>query len=171
MRRPGPYVLDFTFADVSSINCTTYPMTFSRSKLPLRATVPNVIVTAILAVTIIFLVACGDGKYQPPAIVVTFYSPPPTSINTDSTIGITAVVTNDPKGAGVNFSCVPAGSCGSFNPPKIASNVPTCYEAPGEVPSGNTVTITATSISDPTKSVTSAAITVLSGSPVQACSP
>jgi hypothetical protein len=125
--------------------------------------------TAIAMITL--LVACGDPKYQPPAIVVTFFSPPPTSIDTGSTVGITAVVANDPKNAGVNFTCAPAGNCGLFNPSPIASNVPTCYEAPAQVPSGNTVTLTATSVTDPTKSITSPAITVLNGPSEQPCAP
>ena len=89
------------------------------------------------------LIACGGRNDQPPAIVVTFspYFPLPTSLNTGSTIGIAAVVTNDPKNAGVNFTCVPAGDCGSFNPAQIASNVPTCYQAPGTIPSSSTVTL------------------------------
>jgi hypothetical protein len=125
------------------------------------------VATAIITL----LVACGDPKYQPPAIVVTFSPLPPTSINTSSTVGIIAVVANDLKNAGVNLTCAPAGECGLFNPDQIASNVPTCYQAPGQVPAGNTVTLTATSITDPTKSVTSAPITILNGDPVQPCSP
>jgi hypothetical protein len=124
-------------------------------------------------VAAVALIACGDPKYQPPAIVVTFspYFPPPTSLNTGTTTGIAAVVTNDPKNAGVNFTCVPAGDCGSFNPALIASNVPTCYQAPGTVPNGDTVTLTATSVSDPTKSISSAPITISRGDPVSGCTP
>ena len=54
---------------------------------------------------------------------------------------------------------------------KIASTIPTCYEAPETVPVGNTVTITATSVTDPTKSVISAPITILVGSSTQPCAP
>jgi hypothetical protein len=55
------------------------------------------------------LMACGDPKYQPPAIVVTFDPnfPPPASLNTGAYAGIAAVVTNDTKNAGVNLSCIP----------------------------------------------------------------
>jgi len=119
------------------------------------------------------LIACGDPKYQPPAIVVTFspYFSPPTSLNTGSTTGIAAVVINDTKNAGVNFTCVPAGDCGSFSPAQIASNVPTCYQAPGAVPSGSAVTLTATSVSDPAKSISSSPITISRGDPVSGCTP
>jgi hypothetical protein len=117
------------------------------------------------------LVACGgDPRYQAPPIVVAFSPALQTSINTGSTIGITTIVTNDPQNAGVNLTCVPAGDCGMFNPTQIASNVPSCYEAPAAVPAGNTVTLTATSVTDPTKSVSST-LTVLEGDPVQGCPP
>ncbi len=131
----------------------------------------RIVIIIITAALVTFLVACGDPKYQPPAIAVTFFSVPPTSMDTDSTIGITAVVANDTKNAGVTFTCAPSGACGLFNPAQIASNVPTCYQAPLQVPAGDTVTITATSVTDPTKSVTSLPITVLTGAPVQACAP
>jgi hypothetical protein len=125
----------------------------------------------IAAAMATLFVACGDPTYHPPAIVVTFSTTPPTSINTGSTVGITAAVANDPNNAGVNFSCSPAGSCGLFNPVQIASTIPTCYEAPAQVPAGNTVTITATSVTDPTKFVTSAPMTILNGAPSQPCAP
>lgn len=109
------------------------------------------IVTAMIAL----LVACGDPKAQAPAIVVTFSTtfPPPPALSTSATAGIAAVVANDPASAGVNFTCLPAGQCGSFSPNPIASNVPTTYQAPPAVPAGNTVTVTATSVTDSTKSV------------------
>lgn len=99
------------------------------------------------------LVACGDPKYQPPAIVVTFSTgfPPPAALDISATAGIAAVVTNDPKNAGVTFSCVPSKECGTFSPDPIASNVPTSYQAPATVPAGGSVTVTATSLTDPTK--------------------
>ncbi len=102
------------------------------------------------------LVACGDPKYQAPAIVVAVSTgfPPPTALEISATTGIAAVVTNDPKNAGVNFSCLPAKECGTFSPNPVASNVPTTYQAPPAVPSGGSVTVTATSVTDSTKSVT-----------------
>src|ERR1035441_7757640 len=126
------------------------------------------VLTVLTSISLSLLISCGgDPKYQAPAIVVSFSPIPPTSINTDSTVGITVVVANDNNNAGVNFTCAPVGACGLFNPAQIASNVPTCYQAPAQVPTGNTVTITATSVTDPTKSITSAPITILKGSPVQ----
>jgi hypothetical protein len=121
-------------------------MIYSRSSFKVM---PPVVAMLLIA----GLVACGDPKYQPPAIVVTFFAPPPASLNTGATAGITAVVTNDSKNAGVKFSCDPVGDCGTFTPNPIASNVPTTYQAPPTVPTGGTVTVTATSATDPTKSV------------------
>ncbi len=121
------------------------------------------------------LVACGDPKYQTLAIVVTFDPnfPPPTSINAGAywDQGLAADVANDAKNAGVTFSCAPAGDCGSFNPTGAASTDPTCYQAPGTTPTGGTVTVTATSVTDHTKSITSAPITITSGPPGQSCEP
>jgi hypothetical protein len=133
--------------------------------------IPNRIFLSMAVALLMQLAACGDPKSQPPAIVVTFFSTPPTSINTGSTVGITAAVANDPQNGGVTFACAPAGSCGLFNPVKIASTIPTCYEAPETPPADNTVTITATSVTDPTKLVTSAPITILVGSSTQPCAP
>jgi hypothetical protein len=115
-------------------------MIFRRSTLRLIA--KAMLVAGMIAV----LVACGDSKYQAPAIVVTFSTefPPPTALAASATAGIAAVVTNDTKNAGVNFTCLPAAECGTFNPNPIASNVPTTYQAPPTVPAGGAVTITAT---------------------------
>ncbi len=114
------------------------------------------------------LVACGDPKAQIPAIVVTFdlqNYPIPADLNTGAYASIAAIVTNDPKNAGVTFSCSPnnpAGACGTFFPAGGGSDVPACYLAPDAVPSQNPVTVTATSVTDSTKSV-SAMITIVNG--------
>jgi len=153
-------------------------MIFSRAKLLLTTSIlTTMILTSMIPTSMIvtalaaLLVACGDPKYQPAAIAVSFSSTPPTSMYTDSTIGITAVVANDAKNAGVDFTCAPAGDCGLFNPTHIGSTIPTCYQAPGQVPAGDTITITATSVTDPTKSITSAPITIQLGTPAQPCAP
>jgi hypothetical protein len=95
----------------------------------------------------------------PPAIAVTFNPQPPASLLVSATTSLTAVVTNDSKGVNWTVTC---GStpCGSFNPTGTASGAATIYTAPAAVPTGNTVTITATSVTDTTKSV-SAKITIV----------
>ncbi len=121
--------------------------------------------------------ACGDPKGQSPPIVVTFSSTYtiPASLTTGSTTGIEALVANDNQNAGVTFTCTPdtpAGECGSFTPPATGSNVPSCYQAPAAVPGGDgTVTLTATSVTDPTKSVSSTPIAIMSGAAVVTCTP
>jgi hypothetical protein len=49
-------------------------------------------------------------------------------------------------------TCGSSGACGSFNPTTTVSGTPTTYTAPSAVPTGNTVTVTATSVTDSTKS-------------------
>jgi hypothetical protein len=69
-------------------------------------------------------------------------------MNITTATNIAVAVSNDSAGRGVTFSCVPTGACGSFTnvTPMSAS-----YTAPTAVPSGGTVTITSTSVSDSTK--------------------
>jgi hypothetical protein len=137
------------------------PMTFRQSTLPW-------IVLAMLVTAM--LVACGDPKYQPPAIMLAFSQGfiPPASLNTGAYAGIAATVTNDPKNGGVGFSCTPNtpfGACGTFSPTSAGSGIPVCYLAPDSVPNGNTVTVTATSASDPTKSISGTITIVNTGVP------
>ena len=123
--------------------------------------------TLCTAALIALLVACGgDPKSQAPPITVAFDPtfPPPASLNTGAYAGIAAVVTNDNQNAGVNFTCAPTGSCGTFTPSATGSNVPVCYLAPAQVPTGGTATVTATSVTDPTK-FKSATINIVSGLP------
>jgi len=130
-------------------------MIFSRSTV--HRITKSILVTAVIAGS----TGCGDPKYRAPAIVVTFDPnfPPPTALAAGATAGVAADIANDTKNSGVNFTCAPAGACGSFTPPQIASGVPTNYQSPSAIPAGGTVNITATSVTDPTKSV-SAAITI-----------
>jgi len=119
--------------------------------------------TAMIAVH----VACGTPKSQAPPIMVAF-SPgfvPPASLNTGAYARVAATVTNDPANAGVTFGCLPAGNCGSFTPPAAGSTVAVCYLAPDNVPSGNTVTVTAASDSDPTRFVSATITIVNTGAP------
>lgn len=122
--------------------------------------------TAMLAA----MLACVHSMYDPPPIVLTF-SPgfqPPASLNTGAYAGIAVTATNGPlNGNEVGFSCTPVGACGTFTPGSAASTIPVCYLAPDLVPPNNTVTVTATSSVDGTKSI-SATITIENG-PGQAC--
>jgi hypothetical protein len=93
-----------------------------------------------------------------PVISVAFNPQPPASLTTGATTSLTAVVTNDSKNGGVTWSCA-SSPCGSFSSTTTASGTATTYTAPAAVPTGNTVTITATSVTDTTKFI-SATITI-----------
>ena len=139
---------------------------FSRhSTARLRIAIQAAFVTAILAT---LFPGCGDPKAMPPAIGVTFdltNYPIPAQLNTGASTPVAAIVTNDSQNAGVAFSCTPAGTCGGFSPSSpTGSDVPVCYLAPDSVPAQNPVTLTATSVTDATKSA-SAMIMIVSGAP------
>ncbi len=85
----------------------------------------------------------------------------PASLEINALLTIQDLVTNDSAGAGViwNATCG-SSACGSFNPtvsPSSSSN--TIYTAPSVVPTGGAVTISATSLTDTTKSA-SATLTI-----------
>jgi hypothetical protein len=70
----------------------------------------------------------------------------PASLPTGGTASLTATVANDSANGGVNWSCAPAGSCGSFSPANpVASGTAVTYTAPS---TAGTVTVTATSVTD-----------------------
>jgi len=123
--------------------------------------------TSLLMITLCMaaaLVACSSSSPKispPPSISVAFSGTPPTSLQTNATQSLTATVSNDSANAGVAWSvtCGTSGACGSFNPASTASGAATTYTAPSAVPSGNTVAVKATSVTDSTKSV-SATITI-----------
>ena len=106
---------------------------------------PNQSVSAVIQISPI--------TYGP--VSIAFSPAPPTSMSAGSTVPITAVVTNDhldnngnPMGYTLNVTCgsQAAGACGGFNGGG--------YTAPSVVPPGGTVSITATSRADTTKSTT-----------------
>jgi len=84
----------------------------------------------------------------------------PTTLAPGATASVSANVTNDAANAGVDWTCTPAGSCGTFNPTHTASGAGTTFTAP---PTAGSVTITAASTTNP--SVTqAAAITIATSS-------
>jgi hypothetical protein len=87
-------------------------------------------------------------------ISIQFGSVPPTSVQVYGTASFKAVLTNDYSSGGASWSVACGSSdCGSFNPDKTDSGVATTYQAPSAVPAGGTVIISATSVTDPTKSI------------------
>jgi hypothetical protein len=97
---------------------------------------------------------------QPVTLAWTAADAPPTNMAALGVQPLAVTVTNDPISAGVNWSVTcGASACGSFNPTVTAGSQPTNYTAPSAIPSGGTVTVTATSVYDNTKSI-SATITI-----------
>lgn len=108
----------------------------------------------------------GGGSNTPPppppaAIAVALASPPPTTLAVNAQTQLTANVSNDSANGGVKWTatCGSSGACGTFSNASTASGASTTYTAPAAVPGGNTVTVTATSVTDATKSA-SATITI-----------
>jgi hypothetical protein len=111
------------------------------------STVPSspVVITATLADN--SSVSASTSAITITNITITL-SAVPTSLQVSATQSITATVANDADNAGVTWSCVPLGACGTFSSSTSASGAPVTYSAPANVPQGNTVTITASSVTD-----------------------
>jgi hypothetical protein len=107
----------------------------------------------------------GGGTPPPQSIIVTISSAPPASMMVGATQGVSATVTNDSANAGVTWSCTPASSCGSFNPGSTPSDMPTTFTAPGTIPTGGSVVLIATSVTDKTKSAQSSPVTITAPPP------
>jgi hypothetical protein len=128
----------------------------------------DILLSGIAALTLL-MAACGgggSGPTPPPVVSVTLSPAPPTSIVISKMASLTAVVASDTAAAGVTWkaSCG-STDCGTFSPVSTPGNSSTTtYTAPAAIPTGNSVVVTATSVTDSTKSA-SATITV-TGTPV-----
>jgi hypothetical protein len=118
----------------------------------------------IAAVALALFSACGASNSTPPAITVTFTPgfTPPTAMTVSEECGVAATVTNDSKNQGVDWTATcGSASCGTFTPTAAsASTDPITYNSPSSIPTGATVTLTATSVTDPTKKAVSTPITI-----------
>jgi hypothetical protein len=105
----------------------------------------------------------------PIPIVVSFPMPLPASLQVNATVNLSALVKNDTSANPQVKWTASCGSstCGSFDPATMTSDYGTAYTAPAAVPPGNIVTVTATSVTDPTKSA-SANITIIAQGPTLA---
>jgi hypothetical protein len=115
------------------------------------------------------LVACSVGTGSNPLvnpIMVSFLTTPATSVDTGASTGLTAIVSNDANNAGVTWKVTcGSASCGSISPKSTASGVSAVYTAPGTVPTPAAVTVTATSVTDSTKSISASIVVVAAGPP------
>ena len=110
------------------------------------ATVPAGVNVAIIATAVSDATKNASANVYISGITVTFTATPPKMIAQGTTANVVATVVNDAALAGVNWSCTPAGACGSFNPPMTQSGSSTTYTSPTK---GTNVVITATSVTDP----------------------
>jgi hypothetical protein len=107
------------------------------------------------AAAAMLLAACGGSS----APSVSLTTAPPSMATVNQTALIAASVSNDSSNAGVDWSCSPTPSCGTFTPAHTASGATTVYQAPD---ASGSVTITAASTKAPTKTASS---TVTIGGP------
>lgn len=117
-----------------------------------------------LLLAVAMIAGCGatgsgsgnNNSTPPPSISIALSTAPPTSMTTGQTVSITATVSNDSTNQGVDWTCAPASSCGSFSPAHTASGAATTYTAPT---SAGSVTITAAATASHSAAAT-AAVTV-----------
>ena len=143
----------------------SHPNYFPR-KLPTFRAFPTLRFLGLLfpiTVAVAVLSACGNQNSTPPAIAVTFTPGfiPPTAMTPNDPCGVAATVANDSKNQGVKWTVVCTGTgCGdgSFSPTQFsASTEPITYTSPT---TASTVTLTATSVTDPTKFLSTSAIPI-----------
>jgi hypothetical protein len=151
-----------------SLNCTVANCGMLSS--PQTASGVPVIYTAPASVTTGFTVVIQATPFADPtqiistsitvnpssSVLVVMTTPPPGNISAATTVNVTATVSNDPQGGGVDWkvtcsNSAAAGQCGTFAvPPHTASGVPIAYTAPATVPAGGLpVVITAASTDVP----------------------
>jgi len=125
----------------------------------------RIVLLSVLALAFVATVGCGSsstysGGSGGGPISVQLTQGPPAPTVAGAAVGLVATVLNDKNNAGVTWSCAPANACGSFSPGTTGFQIDTLYTAPVAAPNGPvttnlnySVTITATSVADSTKSV------------------
>jgi hypothetical protein len=105
----------------------------------------------------------------PPIPISVTFPAMPASLQVNAMVTFSATIANDTSAnPQVKWTVSCGGSaCGSFNPATTASEAATTYTAPAAIPSGNRVTVAATSVTDPTKSA-SIDIAITAASPTLA---
>ena len=136
-------------------------------------------VLGLLSATMLsLLAACGGGgstlnlQNQPPPpassnLSITFQPAPPGSLGLGGTAAVTAVVSNDPSHAGVDWSlnCQVPGSCGLLSPLHTASGQAATYTPPLSIATNtHAISIVAFATADHTKNIaTSITVTGFAG--------
>src|SRR5262252_2317120 len=113
----------------------------------------------VICCAFMVLVGCG-GSSSSGSLSISFQPAPPSSVVVSTSSDITAVVANDSKNGGVDWTLTCGGAtCGSLGAAHTASGTANSFTAPANIPTGNTVTITAASTTDSSQKVT-ATITI-----------
>jgi len=92
---------------------------------------------------------------EPISVAIVASTAPPFTLSASGTMSLTGTLSNDYTVGGGSLSwSLSCGSsdCGSLSAAKTASGTAVTYTAPTTIPTGNTVTVTATSVTDPTES-------------------
>jgi hypothetical protein len=99
---------------------------------------------------------------EPISVAIVASTAPPFTLPVSGTMSLTGTLSNDYTVGGGSISwslSCQSSDCGSLSTTKTASGTAITYTAPATVPIENTVTVTATSVTDPTES-TSIIITI-----------
>jgi hypothetical protein len=131
---------------------------------------PNYLKFCLYLAIVFVLAGCGGGSNRTNPITVAITGAPSTvTVNTMATLGV--MVTNDAANAGVTWGVTGGGTFTSTTTSLV-------YTAPPTVPSSATVTVTATSITDTTKSnsvtftiVAAPAVSVTINNPISTIAP
>jgi len=116
---------------------------------------------AAVAIAIpVLITGCSSNPKTPPPGpgTITITTAPPASMEVNQSATIAATATGDLAPAGVDWSCTPVGTCGTFNPAHTASGGTTVYTAPR---TAGAVMIIAASTETPATTAT-ASITITS---------
>jgi dienelactone hydrolase len=111
----------------------------------------------------------------PPTLISVSLSATTATVAVSTSLMFTATVQNDSASSGVTWNLTQGGTacspgCGSVAPTRTPSDAPVTYTAPATVPTNPTLTLTATSVSDPSKSAL-ATLTIVPPSIVVSVSP
>ena len=140
--------------------CGTLSASSSASGTPVTYTAPNTVPNPA-TVTLTATPVADNTKSSVASITVTAppvsvsVAPTSSSVQTGQTQSFTAIVQNDPQNKGVTWTVSGAGctgaACGTLSASSSASGTPVTYTAPSTVPNPATVTLTATSVADNSK--------------------
>jgi hypothetical protein len=152
-------------------DCGTFSVNPTQNGLNTTYTAPTVL--PLTPVTIVATAQAAANPtvsqtvtIQPPTLTVTINSGFPTTIEAGTNTQFTASITNDSTPpAGVNWSVTCTGGsgtnpCGSFSPVNTLTGIATTYTSPTAIPTGQTVTITATSAAQSNVSASTPAISI-----------